>query len=48
MTAIQRFLRPVAWQNAPAAALPPALRDENPLEIWRTVNGVPTREALTS
>jgi acyl-CoA reductase-like NAD-dependent aldehyde dehydrogenase len=46
MTAIQRFLRPVAWQNAPAAALPPALRDENPLGIWRKVNGVPTRDAL--
>jgi acyl-CoA reductase-like NAD-dependent aldehyde dehydrogenase len=47
MTAIARFLRPVAWQNAPAAALPPALRDENPLGIWRRVNGVPTREPIT-
>jgi NADP-dependent aldehyde dehydrogenase len=46
MTAIQRFLRPVAWQNAPAAALPPALRDENPLGIWRRVNGVPTRDPI--
>ena len=35
MTAIRRFLRPVAWQNAPAAVLPPELRDENPLGIWR-------------
>ena len=39
MTAIRRFLRPVAWQNAPAAALPPELRDENPLGIWRRVDG---------
>jgi 2,5-dioxopentanoate dehydrogenase len=48
MTAIQRFLRPVAWQNAPATALPPALRDENPLGIWRRVDGQPTREAIRS
>jgi NADP-dependent aldehyde dehydrogenase len=48
MTAIHRFLRPVAWQNAPAAALPPALRDENPLGIWRRVDGAPTREPISS
>jgi NADP-dependent aldehyde dehydrogenase len=47
MTAIGRFLRPVAWQNAPAAALPPALRDENPLGIWRRVDGEPTRDPIT-
>jgi NADP-dependent aldehyde dehydrogenase len=45
-TAIRRFLRPVAWQNAPAALLPPALRDENPLGIWRLVEGRLTRAAL--
>jgi acyl-CoA reductase-like NAD-dependent aldehyde dehydrogenase len=39
MTAIQRFLRPVAFQNAPAALLPPALRDENPLKLRRRVDG---------
>jgi acyl-CoA reductase-like NAD-dependent aldehyde dehydrogenase len=44
MTAIRRFLRPVAWQNAPAAVLPPAVRDENPLGIWRRVDGELTRE----
>jgi NADP-dependent aldehyde dehydrogenase len=42
MTAIARFLRPVAWQNAPAAALPPALRDENALRVPRLIDG--TRE----
>jgi acyl-CoA reductase-like NAD-dependent aldehyde dehydrogenase len=47
MTAITRFLRPVAWQNAPASALPPALRDENPLGIWRRVDGEPTRDPIT-
>ena len=45
MTAIRRWLRPVAFQNAPAAVLPPELRDENPLGIWRRVDGELTREA---
>jgi NADP-dependent aldehyde dehydrogenase len=40
MTAIGRFLRPVAFQNAPAALLPPALADDNPLGVPRRVNGV--------
>ena len=48
MTAIRRFLRPVAWQNAPAAVLPPELRDDNPLGIWRRVDGELTRDALRS
>jgi 2,5-dioxopentanoate dehydrogenase len=39
MTAIQRFLRPVAFQNAPAALLPPALADDNPLGVPRRVDG---------
>jgi acyl-CoA reductase-like NAD-dependent aldehyde dehydrogenase len=43
MTAIRRWLRPVAWQNAPASVLPPELRDENPLGIWRRVDGELTR-----
>ena len=33
--AIFRFCRPVAWQGFPAAALPPELRDGNPLGIRR-------------
>ena len=45
-TAIRRFQRPVTWQNAPADVLPPALRDDNPLGIWRVVNGQLTREGL--
>jgi len=39
MTAIRRFQRPVAFQAAPAAVLPAALRDGNPLGIWRRVDG---------
>jgi NADP-dependent aldehyde dehydrogenase len=44
MTAIARFLRPVAWQNAPQDVLPPALQDGNPLGIWRSVDGQLTRD----
>lgn len=33
--AILRFVRPVAWQNFPDAALPPELQDANPLGIRR-------------
>ena len=40
MTAIGRFLRPVAFQNAPTALLPPALADDNPLGFPRRVDGV--------
>ncbi|MCU1410081.1 MAG: aldehyde dehydrogenase [Rhodoglobus sp.] len=39
-TAVRRFLRPIAYQDAPDAALPPALRDGNPLGIPRRVDGV--------
>lgn len=37
--AVRRFQRPVAYQNAPWAVLPMALRDENPLRIPRRVDG---------
>lgn len=37
--AIHRFTRPVAWQGFPKASLPEALQDENPLGIWRMVDG---------
>lgn len=36
--AIDRFLRPVTYQNAPDAVLPLALREANPLALPRTVN----------
>jgi acyl-CoA reductase-like NAD-dependent aldehyde dehydrogenase len=38
--AIRRFQRPVAFQDAPQEALPPALRDGNPLGIRRLEDGV--------
>lgn len=37
--AIQRFLRPVCYQNFPDAALPPELREENSLGLARLVDG---------
>ncbi|MCH4565502.1 aldehyde dehydrogenase family protein, partial [Halomonas sp. EGI 63088] len=37
--AIQRFLRPVCYQNLPASLLPEALRDDNPLGVTRLVDG---------
>jgi NADP-dependent aldehyde dehydrogenase len=40
-TAIERWLRPVAYQNTPDALLPPELRDANPLGLPRRVNGRP-------
>ena len=38
-TAIERFLRPVCYQDVPAGLLPDALKDGNPLRIARLVNG---------
>lgn len=38
-TAIDRFLRPVCYQNFPAELLPTCLLDENPLDIPRLVDG---------
>ncbi|WP_251092848.1 aldehyde dehydrogenase (NADP(+)) [Streptomyces sp. Caat 7-52] len=38
-TAIERWLRPVVYQNAPAALLPAELRDDNPLGLPRRFDG---------
>ncbi|WP_078973684.1 aldehyde dehydrogenase (NADP(+)) [Streptomyces sp. MMG1533] len=38
-TAIERWLRPVAYQNAPQALLPAELKDDNPLGLPRRFNG---------
>ncbi|CAO3377245.1 aldehyde dehydrogenase (NADP(+)) [Azospirillum argentinense] len=37
--AIERFLRPVCYQDIPADLLPQALRDGNPLGLWRRIDG---------
>ena len=41
--AIERFLRPVAYQNLPADLLPTAVDLDNSLGIWRLVDGEQTR-----
>jgi NADP-dependent aldehyde dehydrogenase len=38
-TAIDRFLRPVCYQNFPAELLPESLADANPLHLWRLQDG---------
>ncbi len=45
--AIQRWCRPVCYQNAPETMLPPELRSANPLGITRLVNGEPSAEPLS-
>ncbi|WP_405560402.1 aldehyde dehydrogenase (NADP(+)) [Streptomyces sp. NBC_01180] len=40
-TAIERWLRPVAYQSTPDALLPPELREANPLGLPRRINGLP-------
>ncbi|MCQ4280443.1 aldehyde dehydrogenase (NADP(+)) [Pseudomonas stutzeri] len=44
--AIDRFLRPVCYQNFPDALLPEALKNANPLGIDRLVDGQTTDAAL--
>ena len=36
---IERFLRPVCYQDFPAELLPESLQDANPLQLWRLVEG---------
>ncbi|QXI46047.1 aldehyde dehydrogenase (NADP(+)) [Pseudomonas anuradhapurensis] len=44
--AIDRFLRPVCYQDYPDALLPDALKNANPLGLQRLVDGQHSREAL--
>ncbi len=44
--AIDRFLRPVCFQNYPDSLLPDALKNANPLRIQRLVDGTPSRDSL--
>jgi NADP-dependent aldehyde dehydrogenase len=46
--AIYRYARPVCYQDFPQAVLPDELKDENPLGIWRLVDGQFTRDAVAS
>ncbi|MGY2189065.1 aldehyde dehydrogenase (NADP(+)) [Pseudomonas sp. SDO5591_S426] len=44
--AIERFLRPVCYQNCPDELLPDALKDVNPLGIARLVDGSSHRQPI--
>lgn len=37
--AIERFLRPVCYQDVPSTLLPPAISDGNPENLWRRIDG---------
>ena len=41
--AIQRFARPICYQNAPESVLPEELRNKNTKEIWRRVDNELTK-----
>jgi 2,5-dioxopentanoate dehydrogenase len=45
-SAIHRFTRPVCYQNLPDSLLPDELKNKNPLNIWRMVNGEQTKNAI--
>jgi alpha-ketoglutaric semialdehyde dehydrogenase len=42
--AINRFLRPISYQNFPGNLLPEELINENPRKLWRLVDGQPTND----
>jgi len=44
--AIKRFVRPVCFQDCPSVILPDELKDENPLNILRVVNGEHSKSSL--
>jgi len=42
--AIERFLRPVCYQNVPKSLLPSAIADDNPNHLWRRIDGRLTQD----
>ncbi|MFN4144790.1 MAG: aldehyde dehydrogenase (NADP(+)) [Runella sp.] len=44
--AIYRFTRPLSFQNFPQSLLPDELKDHNPLNIWRLIDGKTTNERI--
>ncbi|NMM50378.1 aldehyde dehydrogenase (NADP(+)) [Marinigracilibium pacificum] len=44
--AIKRFVRPLSFQSFPDNALPDELKNNNPLGIWRKVNGNLTQNSI--
>ncbi|PKD21782.1 aldehyde dehydrogenase [Salegentibacter salinarum] len=46
LTAVQRWVRPISYQDWPDELLPDALKDKNPLGILRNINGKYTTDSL--
>ena len=46
--AIKRFTRPIAFQNCSNGDLPDELKNENKLNIWRTIDTMLTKESIRS
>jgi NADP-dependent aldehyde dehydrogenase len=44
--AIFRFCRPICYQGFPQEALPNELKDNNPLRVWRMIDGKVTKDAV--
>ena len=44
---IKRFARPIAFQNWPDSLLPEELKNENSLNIWRTINNEPSNQNVS-
>ena len=44
INSIKRWLRPVSFQDFPQNLLPSELKNNNPLNIERNINGIITRE----
>ena len=42
--AIERFLRPVSYQDVPKSLLPSAIADGNPDHLWRRIDGRLTQD----
>ncbi len=45
--AISRFARPISYQNWPDELLPDPLKNGNPMNIWRVVNGAITKAQIS-
>ena len=46
INSIKRWVRPFSYQDWPNELLPNELKDENPLEIFRTIAGLRTRKKI--
>jgi len=46
ITSIQRWVRPFSYQDWPNHLLPAALQNENPLEIFRNIDGLRTKDKI--